>query len=63
MAEERREPVRDETLSHELVPVAIRAERRLGVVGMQDAHPVEPDTRVEVYECSVERVSVRDVDS
>ena len=63
MAEERREPVRDETLAHELVPVAIRAERRLGVVGMQEAHPVEPDTRVEVYECSVERVCVRDVDS
>ena len=63
MAEERREPVSNETLPHEFVPVAIRAERRLGVVGMQDAHPVKPDTRVEVYECSVERVRVRDIDS
>ncbi len=50
-------------LPDELVPVAIRAERRLGVVDVQDADPVEPDTRVEVCECSVESVRVRDVDS
>ena len=55
MAEEGREPVADEAVGHELVPVAVRAERRLRVVHVQDAEPVEPDARVEIVERVVER--------
>ena len=55
VAEEGREPVADEPPADELVAVAVRAERRLRVVHVQDAEPIEPDARVEIGERVVER--------
>src|SRR5437763_15402216 len=39
------------------VPVAVRAERRRGVVHVQRAQPVEPDPAVEVVDELVERLA------
>ena len=47
----------------ELVPVAIRAERRLRVVHVQDTDAVEADAGVEILERRVERGGIRHVDT
>ena len=47
MAEERREPVADETLADQSVAVAVRAERRLGVGHVEDAETVEAEACVD----------------
>ena len=63
MAEEGCEPVADEALADELVAIAIRAERCLRVVHVEDAEAVEPDRGVELLERGVERGGIGHVDA
>ena len=55
ISEEDRELVPDQSLADVRVPVAVRAERRLRVVHVEGAQPVEPDQLVELVQQRVER--------
>ena len=59
MTEECREPVADEPLADELVAIAVRAERRLRVVHVEDSQPLEPHPSIEVVDCRFERFGPR----
>jgi hypothetical protein len=61
VTEEGAELLPDQPLEHVRVPVAVRAEGRLGVVDMQRAEPSEADPGVELVEQRVERAAVGDV--
>src|SRR5438093_9200383 len=50
MAEEHTQSLADQAVADVVVPVAVRSERRLGVVRVQRAQAVEPDPPVEVLE-------------
>ena len=63
VAEEGRETVAEDAFGDDLVPVDVRAERRLRVVDVEQAEPLEPDPRVELAERLLERARVGDVDS
>jgi len=56
-------PVVDLPLAAVCVPVAVRAERRSGVVHVQRPQPVESDALFELVHASVERRAIRDVDA
>ena len=58
MAEEDAEPLAELALEDVRVPVAVRPERRLRVVQVQAAQPVEADVAVELLDERVERVPV-----
>ena len=61
VAEKDRELVADQTVTDVVVPVAVRPERRLRVVHVQAAEPVEADRIVELAEHAVELGALRDV--
>ena len=63
MREEDSEPFPDQPVADVVVPVAVRAQRRLGIVGMQRAQAVEADPVVEVGEQCVKTTVVGDVDA
>ncbi len=48
MREKRRQAVADEALAHELVPVAVGAERRLRVVDVEHPDAIESHPGVEI---------------
>src|SRR2546430_11584154 len=61
MAEEDTQLLAEEALADVVVPVTVRAERRLRVVHVQGAEAVEADLPVELPEHCVERGAVGDV--
>ena len=62
MAEEGRKAVTDEAARDDVVPIAVRAERCLRVVDVEEPQPVEADSRIQVGDCVVERRRARHVD-
>ena len=63
VTEKGREAVPDEPSCDDVVAVAVRAERGLRVVYVEDAQPLEPERRVQLVECLVEHLGVGDVDA
>jgi hypothetical protein len=63
MREEDAHPVADLALEDVGVPVAVRAERRAGVVYVQRPQPVEPDALFDLVHAGVERRAIGDVDA
>src|SRR5689334_2453398 len=61
MSEEDAELLADHALADVVVPVAVGAERRLRVVHVQRAQPVEPDLAIQIAEQGVQRLAVGDV--
>src|SRR4029078_5137884 len=59
--EEDRHPLADQAVAGVVVPVAVRAERRLRVVRVQAAQSVEADVAVELLQHAVELGPVGDV--
>ena len=63
VSEEDRELVAHQAVADVVVPVAVRAERRLGVVGMECTEAIQADPVVEVGEQGVENDGIGDVDA
>src|SRR5580765_5625738 len=63
MREEDSQPFPDQPVADVVVPVAVRAERRLGVVGVQCTQAIQADAVVEVGEQGVEDNGIGDVDA
>ena len=53
--------IADQPVEDVRVPVAVRAERRGGVVHVQSPQPVETDRRVDLVETRIERGRVRSI--
>ncbi len=61
VGEEDSEPFAHQSFADVVVPVAVRAERRLRVVDVEGAQTVEPDPVVDLGEQAIECVRIGDV--